>query len=293
MIFKNQEHNLTEVLKRILGINVKLHSVSNLSGGCINNAVLIKTDQGPFFVKWNRKEKHDMFLVESKGLTLLKEFSRFVIPGVLGCGVVKGRSYLILEFIERGPPGKQYWEVMGNNLAALHRNHSDLYGLSHHNFIGSLPQNNSVNVNWIEFFIENRLEVQLKLALEGGLISEDYATGFRKIYPSLEDFFPHEKPSLLHGDLWSGNVMAASDGMPCLIDPATYYGHREMEIAFTMLFGGFDQAFYESYQEAFPLEKGFDQRADIYNLYPLLVHLNLFGSAYFNSIDRIVSKFAI
>ena len=291
LVFKNQHQQLEGALSKVLGINASVKAVRHLSGGCINNAVLVTTDQGPFFVKWNHKEKHDMFLAESKGLVLLKDYSRFTIPEVLGCEIVQEESYLVLEFIENGPANQRYWEAMGVNLAALHGHHHDLFGLTYHNYIGSLHQDNTRKDQWIDFFIENRLEVPLRLALQRGVISREYADGFRSMYSRFKDLFPREKPSLLHGDLWSGNVMTASNGDPCLIDPATYHGHREMEIAFTRLFGGFDQVFYDSYQEAYPMENGFDHRQDVYNLYPLLVHLNLFGSSYLNSIDRIVRRF--
>ena len=291
LIFKDQYQNFTEALKHILGINAKVLDMKHLSGGCINNAVLIRTDQGPFFVKWNHKEKLDMFLAEGKGLALLKDFGPFVIPEVLGIGVLGEKSYLILEFIESALPDNNYWETMGRNLAGLHHCYSDLFGLPYHNYIGSLHQNNTTKENWVDFFIENRLEAQLQLALNGGLITEEFLVSFRKLYPRMEDIFPMAKPSLLHGDLWSGNVMTASNGQPCLIDPAVYYGHREIEIAFTRLFGGFDTVFYDSYHEAYPMETGFDQRVDLYNLYPLLVHLNLFGSSYLGSIKRIINKF--
>lgn len=287
-----KHQNFTKVLEQVLKLKTEVHAVKNLSGGCINNAALITTGKGPFFMKWNHQEKHEMFLAESKGLALLKRHSQFVVPEVLGCGIVENKSYLILEFIESAPTDQGYWVTMGRNLAGLHRNRSDSFGLSHHNYIGSLHQNNSAKGNWIDFFIENRLEAQLQLALNNGLITMEYMLGFRKVYDRFEDIFPSAQPSLLHGDLWSGNVMVASNGMPVLIDPATYYGHREIEIAFTRLFGGFDQAFYASYQEAYPMETGFDRRVDLYNLYPLLVHLNLFGPSYLAGIDRTIRKFS-
>lgn len=287
---KSQYQNFVEVLRQLLGINAEVHGVKPLSGGCINNTALITTSLGPFFIKWNHHEKYEMFLVESKGLILLKEHSQFVIPEVLGCGVVGDRSYLVLQFVESAQRDRHYWEIMGRNLAGLHHHTNDFFGLPYDNYIGSLHQNNTMKTDWIDFFIENRLEVQLQLAIDAALITKEYAKEFRTIYLRLKDIFPPARPSLLHGDLWSGNVMIAFDGKPCLIDPATYYGHREIEIAFTRLFGGFDQAFYDSYQEAYPMEAGFDQRVDIYNLYPLLVHLNLFGQSYLNSIDRIVRK---
>ncbi|MDN5212487.1 fructosamine kinase family protein [Fulvivirgaceae bacterium BMA12] len=287
----NQYQNFSKVLEQVLGSAVKVEAIRPLSGGCINNALLVKTNQGPFFVKCNRREKHDMFLAEYKGLSLLRKHSQFVIPAVLGCEVDADNSYLILEFIEHTPQVGNYWEIMGRQLAEQHHNHADLFGLSHHNYIGSLFQDNSKKEHWNDFFIENRLEAQLQLAISNKLVDKKFVTEFRKIYSRCKDLFPAVKPSLLHGDLWSGNIITGLDGMPCLIDPAVYYGHPEMEIAFTRLFGGFDAAFYASYQENYPMEAGFDQRMDLYNLYPLLVHLNLFGASYLSGIKRIVSRF--
>ena len=145
-------------------------------------------------------------------------------------------------------------------------------------------------VTWVDFFIAQRLEPLLGKAYFEGLIEEDFLKKFRAIYPRLHEFFPKERPSLLHGDLWSGNVMADSHGFPALIDPAVYFGNREMDIAFSRMFGGFDQRFYDAYDAVFPLSDGFEERKDVYNLYPLLVHLLLFGKSYISGIQKVISK---
>jgi fructosamine-3-kinase len=145
-----------------------------------------------------------------------------------------------------------------------------------------LLQSNEYTANWIDFFIEKRLKAQAGLAFYNGEIPRSLYDKFNDLYNKLPELLPSEKPALLHGDLWSGNVIVGSNGHVSLIDPAVYYGNREAEIAFTKLFGGFSSAFYDAYNEAFPLEKGFEERIDIYNLYPLLVHVNLFGSGYIN-----------
>ncbi len=161
---------------------------------------------------------------------------------------------------------------------------------SFNNFIGSLQQNNEFHENWIEFFVEKRLRPQFGLAYYNKLIDVSYLRHLDKLPQALERIFPKEKPSLLHGDLWSGNAMRDKSGNPCLVDPAVYYGHREMELAFTKLFGGFDSSFYHAYEEAFPLEIGFKDRKDIYNLYPLMVHVNLFGTSYLSGIDKVLER---
>jgi fructosamine-3-kinase len=155
--------------------------------------------------------------------------------------------------------------------------------------MGSLPQSNKKHSDWISFFVEERLEKQVSLAHE--YLSSSNFSAFNRLYKRLGELIPPEPPALLHGDLWGGNYMVSSDGKACLIDPAVYYGHREIDIAMTTLFEGFDGDFYASYHEEYPLEKGWRDRLDIFNLYPLLIHLNLFGSGYLGSIERILKRF--
>ena len=157
--------------------------------------------------------------------------------------------------------------------------------------MGSLPQANTFHSDWSSFFIEERLEPQLVAARDSGYFSSHDDERFQRLFKSFPSICPAEKPSLVHGDLWSGNYIVSDEGRACLIDPAVYYGHREVDIAMTTLFGGFDPEFYSSYDEAFPMEKGWEDRLEIYNLYPLLVHLNLFGAGYLGSIERIIRRF--
>ena len=163
--------------------------------------------------------------------------------------------------------------------------------MDHSNYIGRLPQRNAFEETWVDFFIEHRLEVQLGLAIYNGHVDSFYADRFRSIYAVLPDEFPDERPCLLHGDLWSGNVMIGPKGEPVILDPAVFYGHREAELAFTRMFGGFDPYFYSAYNEATPLEVGFESRIDLYNLYPLLVHVNLFGTSYLSGVERTLKRF--
>jgi fructosamine-3-kinase len=165
------------------------------------------------------------------------------------------------------------------------------FGLDSDNYIASLHQKNHQTDNWADFFIEQRLEPMLGMAYFDKLIPLDFLKKFQTIYTKMNSLFPKEKPALLHGDLWSGNVICDQNGKPCLIDPAIYYGHREMDLAFSRLFGGFDSRFYEAYESILPLEPDFESRIGIYNLYPLLVHLNLFGTAYLPGIEKIIKRF--
>ncbi len=188
-------------------------------------------------------------------------------------------------------PTKTYWETLGQSLAVLHSHTQPTFGLHFDNYIGSLPQTNTLTANGYDFFFEHRLLPQAGLALYKGLLSKKSYDALFRLRDRLPELFPNERPALLHGDLWSGNVLINEDNKPALIDPAVYYGFREAELAFTRLFAGFDDRFYDAYDEAFPLQNGFNERVAIYNLYPLLVHVNLFGSGYVSGVERVLKQF--
>ena len=232
-----------------------------------------------------------MFEAESKGLKLLREQNVIKIPEVIGFGEAGAHQFLLLEFIEEKSRQKKYWRQLGSELASLHRRSSDLFGLDHDNYIGSLRQFNLQYESWLTFFIEQRLNVQLKLAIDSGIMDSEWSKQFESLYTKLPTLLPEEKPSLLHGDLWSGNLITDKNGGPCLIDPAIYFGNREADLAMTKLFGGFDDEFYLSYHETFSLHPGYDKRYDIYNLYPLLVHVNLFGGSYKSAVATTLKAF--
>jgi len=262
-------------------------------GGCINQGGKLKTTIGSFFLKWNDDKKFPgMFEAESKGLQLLHRQNAIRIPKVIGHGKNNGHQFLLLEFIEQKSKLKNFWEQCGQSLASLHRCSSDLFGLDHANYIGSLLQYNHTNSNWINFFIEQRLEVQVTFAINNGVAPSAWAKKFQALYVKLPSLIASEKPALVHGDLWSGNLITDDKGEPCLIDPAVYFGNREADLAMTRLFGGFGEEFYSAYDESFPLPQGSEKRVDLYNLYPLLVHVNLFGGSYMHSVERILRAFS-
>ncbi len=262
-----------------------IQGFSFASGGCINQGGKLKTSRGDFFLKWNDIKKFPgMFEAETKGLKLLGEQNSIKIPEVIGFGEKGSFQFLLLQFIEEKPRLKIYWQQLGSKLASLHRCSSDLFGLDHDNYIGSLKQLNNQHASWLTFFIEQRLNVQLKLAIDAGIMDSELSKQFEFLYAKLPTLLPEEKPSLVHGDLWSGNLITDENGEPCLIDPAVYFGNREADLAMTKLFGGFDDEFYVSYVETFPLQPGYHKRLDLYNLYPLLVHVNLFGGAYKSAV---------
>lgn len=277
-------------LFQCLGREINVQKITVLSGGDINEAYKLTAGDSAYFIKINTPEVGDLFEKEARGMKVLKQANALTIPSVIGEGVYNATPFILLEFIEQGAPKGTFWEEFGQSLAALHQNHANQFGLDHDNYIGRLPQKNSWRDTWIDFFIENRLEVQLGLAIYNGHVDHQFADRFRLMYPKLPGLLPEEKASLLHGDLWSGNFMCDAASKPCIFDPAIYYGSREMELAFTQLFGGFDQQFYQSYNDAYPLEPGFGERTDIYNLYPLLVHVNLFGPSYLSGINSTLNR---
>jgi len=272
---------------------VVLNDFNFISGGCINHAGRLRSTKGDFFLKWNTAAKYPgMFESERRGLQYLRQPGVIDIPEVFAAGTAGSFQFILMAFIAKAPAVKRYWEMLGEQLAALHRVTNGQFGLDHNNYIGSLPQTNTPHGKWVEFFIAERLVPQLKIAYELRRIDQPWLRSFEALYPKLNTLLPEEKPALLHGDLWSGNLTVNEKGEPCLVDPAVYFGHREMEWAMTRLFGGFHESFYEAYNAAYPFQPGYDDREDLYTLYPLLVHLNLFGASYKISLDSILRKYA-
>ena len=232
-----------------------------------------------------------MFDSEARGLTLLRKGQAITIPKVIGVSEDTENQFILLEFIEQGPQSKSYWKDLGSRLATMHKATNDFFGLDHNNYIGSLRQFNDNSETWIDFFANQRLNVQLKLAVDSGLAGSQMMKSFESLYAKLDSLLPEEKPALLHGDLWSGNIITTRNGEPCLIDPAVYYGNREADLAMTKLFGSFPREFYDAYIDTYPLLPGYENRFELYNLYPLLVHLNLFGVQYKSPITGILSRF--
>jgi len=283
------EHFYRAIIGHVSNIQSKLVRIENIEGGCIHHAVKVVSDQQSYFIKSNRHAL-DMFEAEAKGLQLLYDLDAIGIPEVLGLGTVDGQDYLCLTFIDKSTPTSNYWYSFGESLAKIHRTPSDRFGLDHDNFIGSLAQSNTFHTHWIEFFVQERLQPQLLLAKNVNLVAHRVLDDFEKLFMKLPELIPTEPPAMLHGDLWSGNIMCGSSNQPFIFDPAVYFGHREAELSFTKLFGGFAPAFYQAYQSNFPLQQGYEQRVDLFNLYPLLVHVNLFGQSYLPAIIRTLKR---
>jgi len=292
MLPESLQGEIASVLLMKTGQDHSIKRASALSGGSINYAFRLETNIGTFFMKYNQSSAYPgMFEQEARGLAVLKEAGEVRVPEVIAYGDDGTYSFIILEYLD--PAGKrgQFWEDFGRNLAALHRHTNKNFGLDHDNYIGSLNQYNDHYVSWPDFFREQRLLIQMDMAARTGLLPGHIKRGFESLFKKLDDIFPDEPPSLIHGDLWSGNYHVDEKGKACIIDPAVYYGSREMDIGMSRLFGVFGGNFYDAYNEAWPMETGWRERIEICNLYPLMVHVNLFGAGYLGSVESILSKF--
>lgn len=291
---KYMSSGIPQVIERDIAerLDTEIRSFSRLGGGCINHGGRLTTLRGEFFLKWNdAKSLPGMFEAEAKGLSLLRNVGSIRIPNVHEMGEVGEFQYLLLEFIVEGRRTQTYWKHFAEGLASIHKEPHSHSGLDHDNYIGSLPQKNKQLPSWIDFFVEYRLQPLVSQAVDNRALEVGEARFFEDLYRKLNDIIPEEPMSLLHGDLWSGNLMTDEQGLPCLIDPAVYYGHREVDIAMTRLFGGFDGRWLEYYNKCYPLAPGYEERLDLYNLYPLLVHVNLFGAGYRNQLLALLRRF--
>jgi protein-ribulosamine 3-kinase len=263
-----------------------------VSGGDINEAYRLESARGQVFLKLNRTpQAQAMFEAEAQGLALLAAPGALAVPLVLGTGAAGLYAFLLLEYVHEGARGQDFWQAFGAGLAELHRTPQAGFGLDHDNFIGSLPQRNRPHPDWPSFYAAERLLPQLELARSQGLLQQGDEQQLSRLCARLPELCPDEPPALIHGDLWSGNFLAGSAGQPFLIDPAACYAHREMDLAMSRLFGGFAPEFYRAYHEAYPLAPGLEERLEAYQLYYLLVHVNLFGQSYVPGVRRILKTY--
>jgi fructosamine-3-kinase len=293
MLTASIQKYLNQLLAESVGIQISSLNLRSIGGGCISETYQVRINGNiNFFLKANSATKYPgLFQTEMLGLNFLGRQKEIRVPSVVGFREVESDQILLLEWINEGEKTKEFWARFGEQLAALHSVTDPHFGFRQDNYIGSLPQLNELHQNWTDFFIHCRLHPQIKLAREKNLIQTNHVGAFENLYGNLPAIFGLEKAALLHGDLWSGNFMCDQNSYPVLIDPAIYFGHRSMDLAMTTLFGGFNKLFYESYDYQFPLPGNYREQWDICNLYPLLIHLNLFGAAYLGQIESILKPF--
>jgi len=268
-------------------------------GGDINQSYCLYSNDERYFLKVNDAGLYPaMFVKEAGGLIALatelsvNELNAIAVPQVIKQGTTANKQYLLLEWLEKGRPNKNFWEEFGSSLANLHKKQQTFFGWHEDNYIGNLVQQNTKHGSWHSFYAECRIMPLVKELYNAGSFSKQDVTTTESFCKKINDLFPHEPPALLHGDLWSGNFMIAQHGNAAIYDPAVYYGHREMDIGMTKLFGGFDSNFYSAYHAVYPLEKNWQQRLSLTQLYPLLVHAVLFGGHYVSSARNIIQQFA-
>lgn len=292
--------SLESALASLFGNNAKIARTERIAGGDINEAYgLSLTDGTKIFMKSNEKRNASFFTAEAVGLDAIAWTEAIGTPHIFCSGTDEDRggfSFLLMEFITGKNRVADYWGTLAHQLAAMHKAPAERfvsdgkYGFDCDNYIGARRQVNTAHDSWITFFRDCRLEPQFKDAEP--YFNDGDIKKITRLLDHLDDFLVEPKqPSLLHGDLWSGNVITGNDGKAWLIDPAVYVGHAEADIAMTELFGGFSKEFYAAYREAGLLQEGYSDRRDLYNLYQLLNHLNLFGQAYLSSVRRIVERY--
>lgn len=295
MIHKNSPE---EVLASFFGKELQIIGKSRVYGGDINQSYkLTLSDGSAVFMKTNAPKNLPFFEAEAYGLEALRQMGSIGVVKVIGIGADKDMSFLLLEYLKGAAKLERYWEVFGRELAELHRakcgqlTPNGRYGFYEDNFIGATPQKNTPMMSWVDFFRENRLLVQIKMAER--YFDQKTRRGFTRLLDNLDSYLCEpEFPSLIHGDLWSGNSSPGPDGKAWIYDPAAYVGHHEAELAMTELFGRCPEEFYRAYSEVSPIDSGYRDRRELYNLYHLLNHLNLFGGSYLGSVKQILSRYA-
>ena len=264
--------------------------IVKLTGGDINEVYLVFFQEKSVVIKINTSRLlPQLFEKEKQGLELLSR-STFIVPKPIKTGSIDDAQFLILDYIEQG--SELDWAVFGKKLARLHQIEGKFFGLDHDNYIGSLEQIKKECGEWSEFYTNHRLLTLTAKARDQGLFEKKHCNWVEKLCQRLDELIPACRPSLIHGDLWSGNLLIDTSGHPVLIDPAVYYGHPEMDWAMLSLFGSYPVEALDHYQNLHPLEKGLNERKDIHQLYPLMVHLILFGKGYLNGVESTLKKYA-
>jgi protein-ribulosamine 3-kinase len=295
MLPQRLHQHISELLSIALQKEVKDIFIKSIGGGSINQTYQLQLQDGlSFFCKINNASDFPhLFLKEKRGLEILGRTGAISVPQTVVVSTFEDQQMLILEWIESGVKDKSFFKDFGKQLATLHQFTQQQFGLEEDNYMGSVPQYNKPMVDWNQFFMQNRLQPMVKACFDKALLTANDTQAFERLYKKLPQVFnADQKPSLLHGDLWSGNYMCNKMKQPVLIDPAVYYGHPAVDLGMTTLFGGFDKAFYESYHYHAPLPPNHQAQWQLCNLYPLLIHLLLFGKSYYGSIQHTLKTFA-
>lgn len=270
---------------------IPLTGYQQVSGGDINECFCLQTTERKYFLKLNDAGcLPDMFKNEASGLEALRNNSKLIVPATIAQGTLYNQQWLLLQWVEKGPVHKSSMKNFGAALASMHQHTQAFFGWPHNNYIGSLNQLNSKHTNWHTFYTECRVNILVKRLFDNGMFSKSDVEAAGNFCKQTANLFPQEPPSLLHGDLWAGNFMIDTNGDAAIFDPAVYYGHREMDLAMTKLFGGFDDSFYKAYHEVYPLQQGWQLRLHAGQLYPLLVHAVLFGGHYIMRVKEIIKN---
>ncbi len=282
---------LSERISAAIGCTFNIKSSHLVSGGCINTAYRLQGNGQNYFVKLNAASKLPMFEAEAAGLQEIAKTETIKVPRPICWGKTDQQAYLVLEYLSLSHADDRIMEMLGRQLAVLHRAVQPYFGWHRDNTIGSTPQINNPCQDWVAFWRQYRLDFQLNLAVKNGYGNRLQDRGER-LLAGLADFFCNYRvtPSLVHGDLWAGNVASHTKAAPVIFDPAVYYGDRETDLAMTELFGGFSPRFYHAYQESFALDHGYRVRRTLYNLYHILNHLNLFGRSYLTQAERMLDN---
>ena len=291
MLQRNFLEKLSAELSNLLRNSITIEKVKQVHGGDINETFVLFTSKGNYFLKVNSHTHQDMFQKEFNGLQTLQGTNTVCIPRPISCGSFDSVIFLVMEHIEKGNPAKDFWQQFAIGLAEVHSKTQSQFGFKEDNYIGSLSQQNKLIDEWPEFYTTQRVMPLVKRAYARKRLTKEDVLNAERLCNRFPELFPPEKPALLHGDLWSGNFMVNGKGKPVIYDPAIYFGYREMDIAMTKLFGGFDKSFYNYYHEMFPLQKGWEERISLCQLYPLFVHLILFGGHYYYSAMTIIKSF--
>lgn len=271
--------------------NLKIKDYNPLSGGNISQVYNLSTNQGDLVLKLNTKDNLGLFSAEELGLNSLRDSNSFIIPEVLGCGCFKNFAYLLMEYIPTGRLKPTTFKEFGEKLAHLHAHQAPQFGFTSNNYVGSLTQINQPEASWSQFYWKHRILPQYQLAIEQKLISNKDIPDEEQFIQVIESEFYNTPPSLIHGDLWNGNYIINSEGKVALIDPAVYYAHPMMDIGMAKLFGGFDEAFFQSYKDNSDNKADWNTQIELAQCYYLLIHLNIFGSSYLPQVQHIKEKY--